>query len=210
MNNQISKQYILSRIKKAGALRLESKISLPDMLNPVYKEIQPSALDCFKNELETVSGYCTVCKSEDDLAEKLKQWMSAQNISTLFCKDTTISSFLKSRHIDYTLDKDKFISMQAGITGCEFLVARTGSVVISSAGESGRQMNIFPPTHVVIAKKEQLVDYPADALEALQKKYGEVLPSMISFVSGPSRTADIEKTLVLGAHGPKMLHVFIY
>jgi L-lactate dehydrogenase complex protein LldG len=99
--------------------------------------------------------------------------------------------------------------MQAGITGCEFLVARTGSVVISSALPSGRQMNVFPPIHIVLAHVSQLVDYPEDAFVAIQNKYGEDLPSIISTITGPSRTADIEKTLVLGAHGPKEFIVFL-
>ena len=183
---------------------------MPDMNSPIYKEIQPSVLECFKNELETVSGYCTVCKSKENLAEQLKQYLNNNNIDSFFCKDSQIISFLDNNKIPHTADKKSFEPMHAGLTGCEFLVARTGSVVISSQGESGRQMNIFPPKHIVIAKKEQLVEYPVDALEALQKKYGENLPSLISLVSGPSRTADIEKTLVLGAHGPKELHVFIY
>jgi L-lactate dehydrogenase complex protein LldG len=53
------------------------------------------------------------------------------------------------------------------------------------------------------------VDYPEDALVAMQEKYGNSLPSTISTITGPSRTADIEKTLVLGAHGPKEFIVFL-
>jgi len=99
--------------------------------------------------------------------------------------------------------------MQAGITGCEFLIARTGSVVVSSASLSGRQMNVFPPVHIVLAHISQLVNLPEDALIAMQEKYGITLPSTISTITGPSRTADIEKTLVLGAHGPKEFIVFL-
>lgn len=88
---------------------------------------------------------------------------------------------------------------------------RTGSAIISSNGNSGRQLNFYPPVHIIIANKSQIVDYLEDGLKAIQEKYGkQTLPSLISFISGPSRTADIEKTLVLGAHGPKTLHVFIY
>jgi len=81
--------------------------------------------------------------------------------------------------------------------------------LVSSATESGRQMNVFPPVHIVLAHVSQLVDYLTDALVALQEKYGTELPSAISTITGPSRTADIEKTLVLGAHGPKEFIVFL-
>lgn len=99
--------------------------------------------------------------------------------------------------------------MEAGITGCEFLIARTGSVLVSSASLSGRQMHAFPPVHFIMAYQSQLVDYPENALKAIQQKYGTKLPSAITTITGPSRTADIEKTLVLGAHGPKELIVLL-
>jgi L-lactate dehydrogenase complex protein LldG len=82
--------------------------------------------------------------------------------------------------------------------------------MVSSGSESGRQMNVYPPVHIILAKSGQLVAYPVDALQAILEKYKGDVPSCISLVSGPSRTADIEKTLVLGAHGPKALYVFIY
>jgi len=66
---------------------------------------------------------------------------------------------------------------------------------------------VLPPHHVVIARREQLVaDLPA-AFDLLQQKYSPDFPSMISFITGPSRTGDIERILVLGAHGPKKLTI---
>ena len=68
---------------------------------------------------------------------------------------------------------------------------------------------MYPETHVVIAYVHQLVDDLKDAFEALQARYQGKLPSMISVVTGPSRTADIEKTLVMGAHGPRELFLIL-
>jgi len=95
------------------------------------------------------------------------------------------------------------------LTGCEFLVAHLGSVLISSAQISGRRLNVFPETHIVVANEVQIVDFLDNALEKLQEKYKNKLPSLISNITGPSRTADIEKTLVMGMHGPKTLIVII-
>ena len=97
----------------------------------------------------------------------------------------------------------------ASITFCEFLVARTGSIVISSKQTSGRRLAVFPSTHIVVAYTSQLVRDVNDALEGVKNKYGDQLPSMITTITGPSRTADIEKTLILGAHGQKELYVFL-
>lgn len=97
----------------------------------------------------------------------------------------------------------------AGITECDALVAQTGSVLVTSRSAGGRALSVLPPHHVVLARSEQLVrDLPA-AFELIQKKYGDNYPSMISFITGPSRTGDIERILVLGAHGPKKLTIFL-
>jgi len=71
------------------------------------------------------------------------------------------------------------------------------------------QISFYPHQHIVIARTGQLVLDLKDAFAMLKNKYGSQIPSMISTITGPSRTADIEKTLVLGAHGPKELFVFL-
>ena len=95
------------------------------------------------------------------------------------------------------------------ITSCEFLVARTGSIVISSRQTSGRRLAIFSSTHIVVAYTSQLVRDVKDALEGIKNKYGDQLPSMITTITGPSITADIERTLILVSHGPKEEYVFL-
>ena len=74
---------------------------------------------------------------------------------------------------------------------------------------SGRQAFVFPDAHIVVAFTSQLVNDLKDAFTKLKKKYEPRLPSMITLITGPSRTADIEKTLVMGVHGPKELYVFL-
>jgi len=94
-----------------------------------------------------------------------------------------------------------------GISECDALVAQTGTVVITSRSAGGRALSVLPPHHVVLARREQMVpDLPA-AFALLKAKYGPGYPSMISLVTGPSRTGDIERILVLGAHGPKKLTI---
>jgi L-lactate dehydrogenase complex protein LldG len=94
-----------------------------------------------------------------------------------------------------------------GFTACDALVAQTGSVLVTSRSAGGRALSVLPPHHVVIARRDQLVaDLPA-AFALLKAKYGTNYPSMISFITGPSRTGDIERILVLGAHGPKKLTI---
>lgn len=102
-------------------------------------------------------------------------------------------------------DKNAVESCDAGITSCEALVAQTGSILVSSATSGGRALSILPHVHVVVATRDQIVATLADALHAAKDRHDGRMPSMLSFITGPSRTGDIERILVLGAHGPKEL-----
>ncbi len=97
----------------------------------------------------------------------------------------------------------------AGITTCEALIAQTGSVLVSSAGSGGRALSVLPPHHMVIARRSQMLPDLHAALLAIREKSGEAFPSALSFITGPSRTGDIERILVLGAHGPKKLTILL-
>lgn len=102
-------------------------------------------------------------------------------------------------------DKNSLESCDAGITSCEALIAQTGSILVSSATSGGRALSILPHVHVVVATSDQIVATLADALHAAKDRHDGTMPSMLSFITGPSRTGDIERILVLGAHGPKEL-----
>ena len=96
----------------------------------------------------------------------------------------------------------------AGLTECEALVAQTGSVLVTSKSSGGRAASVLPPHHVVVARASQMVpDLPAAFALLAQKYAASDYPSLISFITGPSRTGDIERILVLGAHGPKKLTI---
>ena len=95
----------------------------------------------------------------------------------------------------------------AGVTECDALIAQTGSVLITSQSAGGRGLSILPPHHVVLVRRSQLIADLAAGYALLRAKHGDTLPSLISFITGPSRTGDIERILVLGAHGPKRLTI---
>ena len=105
--------------------------------------------------------------------------------------------------------KDALESCDAGITACEAVVAQTGSILVDSGGCGGRGLSILPHVHVVVAATSQIVGTLGDALEQVRMRHSGRLPSMLSFITGPSRTGDIERILVLGAHGPKELVVIL-
>ncbi len=111
---------------------------------------------------------------------------------------------------DAAYDVKELDRCDVGITQCDALVAQTGSVLVTNRSAGGRALSVLPPHHVVLARREQLLRDLPEAFQLLQRKYGGNYPSMISFITGPSRTADIERILVLGAHGPKKLTVICW
>ena len=100
-------------------------------------------------------------------------------------------------------------SCSVGITACEALIAQTGSVLVTSRSSGGRALSVLPEHHIVISSADQLIGGLSDAYDLLHNRYGENWPSFMSFITGPSRTGDIERILVLGAHGPKRLTVLM-
>jgi L-lactate dehydrogenase complex protein LldG len=100
-------------------------------------------------------------------------------------------------------------SVDAGITGCECLVAQTGSVLVTARSAGGRALSVLPPHHVILAKRAQIVGDLVDAYAAVRASHGGEPPAFLSFITGPSRTGDIERILVLGAHGPKRLTILL-
>lgn len=97
----------------------------------------------------------------------------------------------------------------AGLSGCDALVAQTGSVMVSAPSAGGRALSVLPPHHVVIARQSQMVPDLSAAYQLVRQRYAPNWPSFISMITGPSRTGDIERILVLGAHGPKKLTIFL-
>ncbi len=115
---------------------------------------------------------------------------------------------LPTVHTEGGYDVAEMEQCDAGISQCDALVAQTGSILITSLSAGGRALSVLPPHHIVLVKREQMVPDLAAAYAVVRQKYGTKFPSLISFITGPSRTGDIERILVLGAHGPKRLTVF--
>lgn len=210
MEHQTSRELILNRIRSIAESRNDGQTEVPSyQQEEIYKPIAPDLLSCFRQELEAISGQCVVCSGEEDVYQQLAALVKKKDLPFIFSRDAIISEKLRTAGIAVEEREEESVQQYAGITPCELLVARTGSVIVNTAGDSGRQMHVFPPIHIVIARASQIVAFPGDALDAIQLKYNENLPSAMTIITGPSRTADIEKTLVLGAHGPKELIIFV-
>ncbi|HTL18186.1 MAG TPA: lactate utilization protein [Patescibacteria group bacterium] len=134
-------------------------------------------------------------------------WRKVGTHSGVLTDDVAARLGLPFCRTDQPYEVGELESCSVGLTQCDALVAQTGSVLVTSRSAGGRALSVLPPHHVVLARREQLLaDLPA-AFELLKQTYAPNYPSFISFITGPSRTGDIERILVLGAHGPKKLTI---
>jgi L-lactate utilization protein LutB len=107
-------------------------------------------------------------------------------------------------------NRDTFFGADLGITGADFLVAETGSIVLRHGPEEPRSASLLPPVHVVVAERAQIVPDLFDLFAALappgDPTAAAALPSCTTIITGPSKTGDIELRLVTGVHGPGEVH----
>jgi len=201
MSATTAKESILKKIRKALAHPVPLPFPLREGTADLYHAPKDELEIIFAESFTKLQGRFVFCANEKELHDQLKQLIATKEWMKIFCIDDRWNEMYSN-----TISLE---SCDASITGCEFLVARTGTIVMSATEQSGRTVSVYAPVHICIAYTNQLLFDVKDALQALKEKYADSLPSFITFASGPSRTADIEKTLVTGVHGPKEVYLFL-
>jgi L-lactate dehydrogenase complex protein LldG len=204
-----TKEKILKKVRNALITKLDNPFKDVDFNSPVFHDLKEEPEVEFVMNLKKAGGEFVYCANEKALVENLQQLQKAKKWDDFYTVDEKIAHLLQSTGIPYSNDPDDFLNQKAGITRCDFLISRFGSVMVSSGISSGRRMFAFPETHIVIASIRQVVGELSEALSGMKERYSRKFPSQITLISGPSRTADIEKTLVMGAHGPRELYVLM-
>ncbi|WP_310394587.1 LUD domain-containing protein [Hymenobacter sp.] len=205
-----SRDVILARIRH-GLAQPAPLPPRPDFEVPVHPPLaNPDAVVAFAESFQRVGGEFYYCESLAQLAVQVAGFQQRQQVGAPYVWEPAMQALLRTAGVAFRADEADFIAhADLSLTSCEALVARTGSVLVSAATASGRRLSIYPDQHLVVARPSQVVSEIGEALRVVQARYGGQMPSMVSLTSGPSRTADIEKTLVLGAHGPRRLALFL-
>jgi L-lactate dehydrogenase complex protein LldG len=165
--------------------------------------------EIFATEFIKLGGKFVFCADEIELIKSIAELHDSADFRQMLCSEPYLLQLFYKGRLDFIEPADPALEgADACITGCEALVARTGSILLTSKQPLGRIAPVFYPVHIVVAFASQVVPDIADALALMQQRYGNELPSMINLNTGPSRTADIEKTLVVGVHGPKEVYCF--
>lgn len=206
-----AKENILKKIRQA--LSQSTPIPFPQSEGN-HTVFQPSGQELeieFAEQFTRLMGKFIFCIDHEELAAQLTALVGHEGWKKVFCREEKLRTLLKENRFDQLADVE-LADCEAAITGCELLIARTGSIVLSTGAANpcgGRTVSVYAPVHICIAYTDQLVYDIKDGLLAMKERYHNHFPSLITFATGPSRTADIEKTLVVGVHGPKEVYLFL-
>jgi len=169
----------------------------------------------FQSRIQESGGWCEIAASGDGISDilKSKYMFEKENIaiSGRIAKELQISD-LPGMYIDEVKPNNRralLSEAKLGVTFCDGLIAETGTVVLINHPSEPRELSLLPEYHVVIAKQTQLYESLDICLTKIKQLYPAGLIPSITLVSGPSRTSDIEKTLVIGVHGPIEFGVII-
>jgi L-lactate dehydrogenase complex protein LldG len=207
----VGRERVLARIRSALKAPAPHR-SLDGEPRPVFSPVG-DALERFQKECATNVTECRVVADITGAQDALRDVLASVPSGEIYVQDALllhrILQSLESGHaVQWSSEGAPSESSQATVTLAECLVASHGSVLMASTG-AGRGASVVAPVHIVVASESQLVPDLAAALARVKERGLAERNSCLFLITGSSRTADIEKILVLGAHGPRRLVVIL-
>jgi L-lactate dehydrogenase complex protein LldG len=189
--------------------------AVPPSAGPIVID---SLVDVFKESLEAVDGHCVVVQNEAEVVDELTKILTELQHTHLRARRIAISDDPEVERLVNLVDLevDEFaitpsstevFSFDVGISRVQAGIAETGTLLLDSSKERHRLVSLVPPVHIAILDEKQIVRTLGEALALLQRDVQ--VSSIVTLVTGPSRTADIELTLAIGVHGPQELYVIV-
>ena len=209
-----------SKAKILGNLRLPITDKLTNAISEIrdshiyrdYPTADEDLLQTFKARLSSLHGELYIAESTAEAAAFIARIIESQKNKTCLIQNVPLTRRICNENKDLnkylvqdlSMDSQLLAKYEMSVTVADYLIARTGSIFLNSISAGGRRLSILPPIHMVVAEKKQIVRSLEDVLTRINSQ-----ASYSTIITGPSRTADIEKQLVLGAHGPKRLIVVL-
>lgn len=178
-----------------------------------FEEGQPLAL--FKSNLEALTGKVAIVKNGAEATNQIKLWLKVLNAkSAVFWDHAKLREYIDSTRLgvkttfwNSETSRQKLIELaeqaDVGITWVNYAIGYTGTVALFNGESSGRSVSLLPPTHIAVMNKSDIVPTMSTVMRILLERQGQgALPSAVDFITGPSRTSDIEMDLSIGVHGP--------
>ncbi len=191
----------------------------PNTISEDEKEsvVVDSGVEMFCQRLESVGAHCIAVKGETETAQALNRIVadlesSLQRSPRIALSDAPLLSRLARAvevgEITVSPSVDDLFAYDVGVTTAQAAIAETGTLVLESDQERHRLVSLLPPVHIAVVDAADVCATLGEALQ-LVRRNGSEMSRAITFITGPSRTADIELTLTIGVHGPKELHVIV-
>jgi L-lactate dehydrogenase complex protein LldG len=206
MDVRSPKENILKKIRQALANPVPLPFPESEGNQAFFHKSEEDLSIQFAQKFSEIQGKFQFAKDQHELIEKFHQLVQIKNWKKIYCKEPKLLPLLTALNIT---PFEHLAECDVSLTSCRNLVARTGTIVLSSQQEMGRTSSVYAPIHICIAFTNQIVFDLQDVFNSIKSNQASQLPSLITFASGPSRTADIEKTLVTGVHGPKEVYCFL-
>jgi L-lactate utilization protein LutC len=178
-----------------------------------------SLVEIFRESLEAVDGHCIVAHNELEVVRALTDIIVQLRGTNLPTQRIAISDAAELEHlvkrtgiefdeVAVTPSSADLFSFDVGISRAQAGIAETGTLLLDSSRERHRLVSLVPPVHIAIIDASRIVLTLGEALSMMQQ--GEQVSPIVTLVTGPSRTADIELTLAIGVHGPQELYVIVH
>jgi L-lactate dehydrogenase complex protein LldG len=205
------------QLKPAEARDRKPSAIASDVSTDLIKD-DASRVAMFRERLEAVGAHSFVARDEVEAAAMLTNIVgrlpATQRLRLTISNAPVIARLVRDlngedREIAVTPDSDDLFNFDVGITSAQLAIAETGTLVLESDSERHRLISLVPPVHIAIVEARNIVQTLGDALRHVQSEGTRAMSRAITFITGPSRTADIELTLAIGVHGPKELYVII-
>ena len=175
----------------------------PPLTSPSPRPQAPDLTTRFTTQLDAVGAQWTLVRGEVEAARALRRILSDARARRVAGSDAPlVARLLPERLTD--LSRDELFTCDAGVTTAQWGIAETGTLVLESARERSRLASLVPPMHVALLSTSRICASLADALAHV-----DVASHAITLITGPSRTSDIELTLVVGVHGPQVVHILL-
>jgi L-lactate dehydrogenase complex protein LldG len=170
----------------------------------------PARVDLFVTMAEAVQTTVARVASRDEVPDEVARYLAAENLPAelAMAPDPSLDALPWSERPLLQIRRGKAEPADmASLTPCLAAVAETGTLMLVSGAATPTTLNFLPDTHIVILRADQIVASYEDGWDLLRAK--GALPRTVNFITGPSRTGDIEQRIELGAHGPRRLHVIL-
>jgi L-lactate dehydrogenase complex protein LldG len=203
-----ARENILTKIKQALAkpvpVPFPASMGNESVFLPSQQELEIE----FAENFTRLEGRFAFCADEQELVAQLQTLIDNRKWTKIYSRETGLQDKLSGAGFS-TVYSDDVATCDAAITGCESLIARTGTMIMSSAQLSGRTTSVYAPVHICIAYTNQLVYDISEGLQQLREAYGQKFPSMVTLATGPEPYSRYRKNIGGRCAWPKEVFCFL-